>query len=313
MTADNQHHSAEYQVVVPVYNSEGTLQELFGRIKDTFGEIKTTFGVIFVDDGSKDNSWEVLKELKASYPGLIKAVRLSKNYGQHNALFCGLSFVKEEHVIIIDDDLQTPPEEIKKLVARYHESEADLIYGYYKKKKHSLLRNLGSKFLKMSSRHLHESPGEGSSFKLVENTLVKNILNHYQNFVYIDELFLWYTEDIAFVQVDHIARKGSKSGYSAGKLFRLFFNITIYYTAVPLKLMTFTGLLASIASFGFAVRFIIRKIFFDVPLGYTSIIVTVLFSASLILLSLGIIGEYLNRIYMVQNKKPPYSIKKVLK
>ncbi|MCF8338486.1 MAG: hypothetical protein K9I74_10955, partial [Bacteroidales bacterium] len=120
-------------------------------------------------------------------------------------------------------------------------------------------------------------------------------------------------EDIAFVEVEHHARKHNKSGYSHGKLLKLFFNVTVYYTAIPLKVMTYLGLISSVISFGFAIRFIIRKLFFDVPLGYTSIIVTILFAAGLILLSLGIIGEYLNRIYIVQNKKPPYSIKKVLK
>jgi len=306
-------NSVDFAVVVPVFNSQDTLEELFDRTEKVFDKLDKTFEVIFVDDGSRDKSWEVLKALKKAHPEKVKAIRLSKNYGQHNALFCGLGFVNESHVITMDDDLQTPPEEIEKLITKYNESEADLVYGYYKRKKHNFLRNFGSKLLKKSSKHLYDAPGEGSSFKLVENKLVKNILNHYQNFVYIDELFLWYTEDIDFVQVDHHPRKGGRSGYSTGKLLRLFFNITIYYTAVPLKLMTAVGLISSLVSIGFAIRFIIRKIFFDVPLGYTSIIVTVLFSASLILFSLGIIGEYLNRIYMVQNKKPPFSIKKVLK
>lgn len=306
-------NSVDFAVVVPVFDSQDTLEELFERTEKVFDKLEKTFEVIFVDDGSRDNSWEVLKVLKERHPDKVKAISLSKNYGQHNALFCGLGFVDGSDVITIDDDLQTPPEEIEKLIEKHQETKADLVYGYYKRKKHSFIRNLGSRLLKNSSKHLSEAPGEGSSFKLVENKLVSNIMNHYQNFVYIDELFLWYTEDIAFVLVEHHSRQGGRSGYSAGKLLRLFFNITIYYTAVPLKLMTAIGLISSLVSFGFAVRFIVRKIFFDVPLGYTSIIVTVLFSASLILFSLGIIGEYLNRIYMVQNKKPPFSIKKVLK
>ncbi len=313
MSQDLAHNRVDYTVVVPVYNAEDTLASLYERIAATFDKIQKTFEIIFVDDGSKDQSWNILADLKRNHPEKVKAISLAKNYGQHNALFCGLSFVNDADVITIDDDLQTPPEDIEKLIGKHHETKADLVYGYYKRKKHNLWRNLGSKILKKTSKTLYDAPGEGSSFKLIENKLVKDILNHYQNFVYIDELFLWYTEDIAFVQVEHVARKGGKSGYTPGKLMRLFFNITIYYTAVPLKLMTATGLITSIISFGFGVRFIIRKIFFDVPLGYTSMIVTILFSTSLILLSLGIIGEYLNRIYMVQNKKPPYSIKKILK
>ena len=302
-----------YSVVVPVFNGDATLEELVNRTAKLFQKLDATYEIIFVDDGSRDDSWEVLKKLKESNYEAVKAIKLSKNYGQHNAIFCGLNFVSGEYIITIDDDLQNPPEEIEKLIARHEETQADLVYGYFKRKKHSFWRNVASKMFKSFARKLQDAPGEGSSFKIIERHLVDKILKHHQNFVYIDELFLWYTEDIEFVEVAHIARKHNKSGYTHGKLLKLFFDVTIYYTAIPLKIMTYLGLLSSIVSLGFAIRFIIRKLFFDVPLGYTSIIVTILFAASLILFSLGIIGEYLNRIYIVQNKKPPYSIKKVLK
>ncbi|MEA3504168.1 MAG: glycosyltransferase family 2 protein [Bacteroidota bacterium] len=303
----------DYSVVVPVYNSEATLEELFKRTQSVFTSLKKSFEIIFVDDGGKDGSWEILQSLKKDFPDVVKAIKLTKNYGQHNAVLCGLSFCKGQQIITIDDDLQNPPEEIKKLIQKYEETKSDLVYGFYKKKKHSLWRNAGSKLVKRSGKAFQEGPGEGSSFRLIDKHLMDEILLHHQNFVFIDELFLWYTEDISFVEVAHESRKNNESGYTFWKLFKMMFNITIYYTTLPLKIMTVIGLISSVLSFGFAVRFLVRKLFFDVPLGYTSIIVTVLFSASLILFSLGIIGEYLNRIYIVQNKKPPYSIKKVLK
>jgi len=312
MNTDSQ-KDITYSVVVPVFNGEATLEELFSRTDKLFQQLGASYEMIFIDDGSRDKSWEVLKKLKAGNEKTVKAIKLSKNFGQHNAIFCGLNFISGDYVITMDDDLQNPPEEIEKLIQRHAANEADLVYGYFKRKKHEFWRNIGSKMLKNSSRKLQDAPGEGSSFKLIERHLIDKILKHHQNFVYIDELFLWYTEDIEFVEVNHHARKHNRSGYSHGKLFKLFFNVTVYYTAVPLKIMTYLGLISSIISFGFGIRFIIRKLFFDVPLGYTSIIVTILFAAGLILLSLGIIGEYLNRIYIVQNKKPPYSIKKVLK
>ncbi len=302
-----------YSIIIPVFNSEASLVELNERIHKVFAEINQSFEIIYVEDGAKDRSWEILRVLHREQKETVKAIKLSKNYGQHNAIFCGLSFAQGEYVITIDDDLQIPPEEIKKLILKYQETEADLVYGFFKKKKHNPVRNLGSKFLKKASKAINDTQGEGSSFKLFTKKLAQQILSHHQNFVYIDELFLWYTEDIAYVEVEHLKRQDSKSGYSFSKLFKLFFNITIYYTAVPLKIMTFTGLISSIISFIVGIRFIARWMMFDVPLGYTSIIVAVLFSTSLILFSLGIIGEYLNRLYIVQNKKPPYSIKKVLK
>lgn len=303
----------EYSIVVPVYNSEETLVSLFSRVKQVFGTLGKSFEVVFVDDCSKDKSWEVLSGVKALNPNEVVAIRLTRNYGQHNAVFCGFEYAKGDFIITLDDDLQIPPEEITKLIARYKETDADLVYGYFGKKHHSVVRNFGSYFIKKSSRLLLQSPGEGSSFRLLSSELAKNLLKHNQHFLYIDELLLWYTGNIAFVQVEHQKRNISHSGYSTWKLMKLSINIVIHYTAVPLKIMTYGGFILSILSFFLAIRFIINKLIHDVPLGYTSLIVAILFSTSIIMLCLGVIGEYLTRIYKVQNKKPPYSIKKILK
>ena len=303
----------EFTVIVPIFNSEQTLVELYNRTAAVFGTNGHTFEMVFVDDFSHDKSWEVLAQLKKLHPENITAIRLAKNFGQHNAVFCGLEHSKGELIITIDDDLQIPPEEINKLIQVYNEKDADLVYGYFGKKKHSLIRNLGSYFIKKSSRILLNSPGEGSSFRLITAGLAANILKHQQHFMYIDELFLWYTSNIAFTEVTHQKRAVHRSGYSTWKLFQLSANIVIYYTAVPLRIMTYGGFLFSVLSFITGIRFIINKILHDVPLGYTSLIVAILFSTSIIMLCLGLIGEYLSRIYQVQNKKPPYSIKKILK
>jgi polyisoprenyl-phosphate glycosyltransferase len=303
----------EYSIIVPVYNSEDTLEELFMRTRAVMENLGCSFEMIFVDDYSQDRSWEILESIKKNYPTETIAIRLSKNFGQHNAVFCGIEHARGELMITIDDDLQIPPEEIPKLVGLYHEKDADLVYGFFGKKKHSVLRNFGSFFIKKSSRILMNSPGEGSSFRLLTSTLARNILKHNQHFMYIDELLLWYTGNIAFIEVDHKKRSSHRSGYSNWKLMKLSANIVIYYTAVPLRIMTYGGFILSVLSFILGVRFIISKILHDVPLGYTSLIVAILFSTSIIMLCLGLIGEYLSRIYQVQNKKPPYSVRKILK
>ena len=159
---------------------------------------------------------------------------------------------------------------------------------------------------------MFDAPGEGSSFRFITKQLGKQILEHAQNFVFIDELLLWYTGDISFVKVEHEKRKSGKSGYSKIKLFKLSLNLMLYYTAIPLKLMIYGGFFAAFFSFFLGIYFIVKKIFLHVPHGYTSIIVTILFSTGIIIFSLGIIGEYLIRIYMVQNKKPSYAIKQAL-
>jgi glycosyltransferase involved in cell wall biosynthesis len=301
----------EYSVVVPVFNSEASLEELFSRLTAVMDSNGKAYEFIFVDDGSRDRSWEVLKKLKEDHPGVLTAIRLAKNFGQHSATFCGFNFAKGNFIITIDDDLQCPPEEIPKLVKVMEEADAELVYGIYKKKKHSFIRNLGSKSFKKSASLLG-SPKDGSSFRLISKNIIEKIIIHHQNFVFIDEILHWYTEYIGLAAVEHHKRKYKRSGYSNRKIWSLLANIMFYYTTAPLKLMVYGGLISSAFFFILSIYFILKKILLDVPLGYTSLIVAILFSTSLILLSLGVIGEYLSRIYMVQNKKPLYSVKKVL-
>jgi polyisoprenyl-phosphate glycosyltransferase len=301
----------EFSVVVPVYNSEASLQELFRRLTTVLDQTGKKYELIFVDDGSLDRSWDVMKEIKEAHPENFTAIRLAKNFGQHNATFCGFNFAKGNYVITLDDDLQCPPEEIPKLINTMHETDAELVYGIYKKKKHSLYRNLGSKSLKSVSNLLGR-PKEGTSFRLISKNIIEKIIVHHQNFVFIDEILHWYTDYISFTFVEHHKRKYRRSGYNRTKIWGMVANIMYYYTTAPLKLMVYGGMISSVIFFFFSIYFILRKLLMNVPLGYTSLIVAILFSTSLILLSLGVIGEYLSRIYMVQNKKPLYSVKKVL-
>ncbi|MDP1621755.1 MAG: glycosyltransferase family 2 protein [Bacteroidales bacterium] len=304
--------TVKYSVVVPVFNSESSLEELFTGLKAVFDAQQEQFEVVFVEDNSKDRSWEIIANLKKLYPDHVTAIKLSKNFGQHNATFCGFSFAKGELIITIDDDLQTPPSEVTKLIGEYNRTGADLVYGYYGRKGHSRIRNLGSQSLKTSAKVFHNSPGEGSSFRLLTSDLAHKILRHEQNFIFLDEVLLWYTNDLAFVEVAHLPRKYKQSGYSLPALFRLFANVVLYYTMVPLKFLVYGGFLISLVTFFIGIYFIVKKMVYNVPLGFTSLIVTILFSTSIILFSLGVLGEYLSRIYQVQNRKPPYSIKKII-
>jgi undecaprenyl-phosphate 4-deoxy-4-formamido-L-arabinose transferase len=302
----------DYSIVVPVYNSCESLEELYQRIGQTMNKIEKTFEVIFVDDDSIDNSWNILESIKKANPEKIIAIRLARNFGQHNATICGIAQASGPYIITIDDDLQNPPEEIAKLISTMDNSDADLVYGIYSKKQHSLVHNLGSATLKAGSRYISRTKGTGSSFRLMKSSLGKNLLNHQINFIYIDELFNWYTNHIAFVLVDHKKRPYQKSTYTPHSLFSMISNLVIYYTAIPLRMMVYGGFIISIFTFFIGLAFIYKKLVHDVPLGFTALIVAILFSTSIILLSLGVIGEYLSRIYMVQNQKPPFAIKTLL-
>jgi polyisoprenyl-phosphate glycosyltransferase len=303
----------DYSVIIPVFNSCESLKELFREVTVTFESIGKSFEVIFVDDASADCSWDILTEIQKENPERVTAIRLSKNFGQHNATLCGIASASSEYIITIDDDLQNPPKEIAKLIERIKQTDADVVYGIFTKKHHSMVHNMGSRALKGSSRRFFQTKGEGSSFRIMKASMAHNLLNHQINFIYIDELFNWYTSNIEFVTVEHHKRPYQKSNYSNKSLISMLSNLVIYYTAIPLQLMIYTGFITSLLSFIIGLVFIYRKFFQDVPLGFTAVIVAVLFSTSVILLSLGVLGEYLSRIYQVQNKKPPYSIKTTLR
>ncbi len=302
-----------YSIVVPVYNSEDTLEELFSRTKAVFDQMGVSFEFVFVEDCGTDGSWEMLKKLKAEHPDLVTAVKLHRNYGQHNATICGFSFSRGDVVITIDDDLQHPPEEILKLIKEYDEEDADIVYGIFSRKQHSKLRNIGSRSIKKTSKLLLKGTGKGSSFRLIKKEIIDKLLDHNIHFVFIDQILLWHTNFFGLVEVEHHKRLVKKSGYTAKKLFMLTKDLVYFYTNIPLKLMVYGGLGMSLIFFLLGLRFIIQKWWFNVTVpGYTSTIVTILFSTGVIVFSLGIIGGYLSRIYTVQSKKPPFTIKKVL-
>lgn len=301
-----------YSIVIPAFNCKETIAQLCSEIEDVFQSVSDSYEIIIVNDGGNVDAWVEIEKLHEFRKGRITAIRLTRNYGQHNATLCGIENSTGKYIITIDDDLQVRPMEILKLIEGLNSSLHQLIYGVYQKKQHSLLKNIGSSSLKKVSTLLLKSPGKGSSFRLITKALAEKILQHGQSFVYVDELLLWYTDNIIFVKVEHEKRKTSKSGYSSFKLFKIVFNITTHYTAIPLKLMTYAGLIFSVITFLLGIFFIIKKTWANVPLGYTSLIVTILFSTSLILLSLGIIGQYLYKLYQAQNRKPSYTVMKKL-
>ncbi len=306
-------NQVDISIVIPVYNSENTLEELFNRIKSTLEKTTKSFELIFCEDCGMDKSWDVLKIIKEKNPSLVTAIKLNKNYGQHNAIMCGFGFAKGELIITMDDDLQHPPEEILKLLDSYEKDGSDVVYGVYRKKQHSLARNVGSYSVKKTSKAMYDGKGKGSSFRLIKRDIIEKILEHDQYFIFIDELLLWYTDNIEFVEVEHHKRLESKSTYTKRKLFKLVSDLIFFYTNMPLKLMIHGGFIVSFITFILGLQFIIRKIFFNTPVvGYSSLIVTILFSTSIIVFSLGVIGGYISRIYQVQNNKPPYNIDKVL-
>jgi glycosyltransferase involved in cell wall biosynthesis len=301
----------EISIVIPVFNSAEILPQLCAEIEQHLQQ--TGYEIILVDDGSKDESWKKIIELKSKYGEKILGVRLTRNYGQHNALVCGFSFAKGSAIITMDDDLQHPPSEIPKLVQKFKETNADVVYGIYQVKQHSAIRNAGGSLARRSSKIAIGNIGLGSSFRMMKKDIADKVSFHKnQAHVFIDEILHWYTSRFATVEVEHHERKTGKSGYTFFRLATIYFDTMINYTAIPLKLMTWIGLLSSLVTFGLGIEFIYRKIVYQVKPGFTAEIVTILFSTSMLMFCMGIIGQYLYKLYHLQSRRPAWSINEVI-
>lgn len=298
-----------YSLIIPVYNSAGTLPSLVQEIEKSLEGERVQ--IVFIDDYSSDNSWEVLQRLKKESKFNIVIISLANNYGQHAALFCGLQYADGEYVVTIDDDLQHHPQEISKLRDCIKADNADLVYGIYAQKKHGVVRNTGSKLFAAIVNKFASTPLQGSSFKMIQADLVAKILMHPHYNFYLDEVLAWYSKKTSFVQIEHAERTIGSSGYSPLSLVKMSVRILLNYTALPLKFITIMGFLSSLTSFGFGIFYIYEKITKEAQSGFTAIIVSIFFSSGLILFALGIIGEYISRIFLIQTGKPPFKIKEL--
>ena len=304
----------EYSVVVPVYNSEKTLQELCARIADTLRKMDASFEIVLVNDNSTDGSWNIIKELRNNPAYNIMAVRLRKNFGQHKALLCGFQFARGEYIVTIDDDLQFFPEDIMVLAGESKKNNADLVYGYYKsERQHPAIRKAGSAFVSVIFEKFGNTSGQGSSFKLIHRSVIDKIKDYNHSFTFLDEILSWHTTSIGWAEVHHAERREGQSGYSVFKLVLLTLNLIFGYTTIPLRFMTWFGLASFWVCLFFVCYFIYMRMTTGAELGFTALIVSIFMSTGLILFSLGIIGEYLNRLFALQHKKPPYLIGEVLK
>lgn len=298
-------------IVVPVYNASKVLYNLQKEVDSVFAGLNMTYQLVLVDDFSRDDSWAVIRDIKEKNPAKVVAIRMARNFGQHNAIFCGLRFCTGDFVVTMDDDMQHPPSEIPKLLAKQKEKNADVVYGTSKDYKKPLFRRMISKGFNSTSKY-SDGMGVGSPFRLMKKELVKKLVSHTQYFVFLDDIISWYSHNIDHVDVRHDHSQVKKSRYNAGSLMNLYYEISVGHNAVPLKFITWMGFMSAFISFAVAAIFIVRKLFFHVRVGYTGIIVSIMFTAGVILFSIGFIGEHLRRMYNILNAQPQYSVAEVL-
>jgi len=300
-----------YSIVIPVYKSQRSLTELYERIDNTFERIEGDFELILVEDGGGDGSWDVMKSLRQR-SDRVKIVRLTRNFGQHNALMCGFSFASGKYVITMDDDLQNPPEEIPKLIDKIDSSDLDLVCGVPEKKQQSWIRNAGSSFFfwLLSRIFKLDRSFPMSNFRIISKPVVDEICQVRTPNPAVGLLVLKVTNRIANITVEHRKRAHGKTTYTPGKLIRHFLHGILYHSTLPLKWVFFFGMFSILAAFTLSAYYLILFLLGRIVVpGWITLVLLVLFFSGIIMFSLGIIGEYLLRITEEVYHIPQYVIR----
>lgn len=299
-------------VVVPVYNSEENLSELSRQLSDALAGIEHE--VLLVNDASPDRSWERIREQAALHPRIV-GINLRKNSGQDNAIMAGLRAARGDYVVIMDDDLQHSPYDILKLLDRCETQEADVCFAQFPVKRQALWKNLGSWLNGKVADKVIGKPDKVylSPFKLIAGDVVKAMVGYDGPFPYVDGLLFTVTTNVTQVPVEHHARYRGRSNYSLVRSIKVFMKLATSFSVFPLRVASFLGFCFAAIGFGLGLYYVLD--YFTsahVVEGWTTLAVLFLVIGGIILLSLGMIGEYLGRAYLTLNRRPQYSIKEII-
>lgn len=297
--------------VIPCYRSAQSIGGVVEEIETAMKELPAyRHEIILVNDASPDDTFDVIRELCGANRHVC-GVNLARNFGQHAALMAGFGYVRGDIVVCLDDDGQTPAKEVGKLLAGV-EAGSDVVYAKYVHKQHSAFRNLGSKINELMTRVMLGKPKELyiSSYFAARRFVIEEMLRYQNPYPYVIGLVLRTTKKITNVEVTHREREIGTSGYTMGKLLGLWFNGFTAFSVKPLRIATVAGVLSACMGFVYGIYTIIKKFLNpDVVVGFSALMAALVFFCGLILLMLGIIGEYLGRIYISLNNSPQYVIR----
>lgn len=298
-------------VVVPVYNSEQSLEALVEQLHEHLPALASTFEILLVNDGSADGSWALIERLSARFPA-VRGLNLMRNYGQHNALLAGIRAVRNEIVVTLDDDLQHPPAEVAKLLQKLDEG-FDVVYGVPEQQRHGLLRDLASYMTKVAlqgamgadnARHI-------SAFRVFRAQLRDAFAAFAGPFVSIDVLLTWATRSFSRVVVRHEPRRLGVSNYTVRKLITHALNMITGFSVLPLQLASVMGFAFTLFGLGLFLYVLVNYFIIGgrVP-GFTFITSVVALFSGAQLFAIGVIGEYLARVHFRLMDKPPYAVRR---
>jgi glycosyltransferase involved in cell wall biosynthesis len=298
-------------VIIPVYNSELILPELIAALGAGLPGCADVFEVILVNDGSRDGSWKVIEELADRSP-FIHAIDLMRNYGQHNALLAGIRAARHEVIVTMDDDLQHPPEEIPRLLAKLDEG-LDVVYGVPAKEQHGFLRDLASLATKVTLQHAMgaDTARHISAFRAFRTDLRKAFADYQGSFVSIDVLLTWGTTRFIGITTAHNERKVGVSSYTVRKLMTHAMNMVTGFSVLPLQLASLVGFLCTALGLLLFVYVLYNYFILGgrVP-GFTFLVSTIAIFSGAQLFAIGIIGEYLARVHFRLMDKPSYAVRR---
>ena len=300
--------------VIPCYRSEQTITGVVEEITQTMGQLPGyTFEIILVNDCSPDDTFQIIRQLCGQYDNLI-GINLARNFGQHSAIMAGLHYATGDICVFLDDDGQTPANEVEKLLDAIA-AGADVAMASYDHKMHSHFRNWGSKVNECMMHIMLRKPRElfVSSYFAVKRFVADSMLQYSNSYPYLPGLLLRATKNIVNVPVHHREREGGTSGYTLKKLLGLWFNGFTAFSVVPLRAATAVGVASAFVGFIYGIYTIIRKLVDpNILLGFSSIMAAILFIGGMLMIMLGLVGEYIGRIYISLNNSPQYVVREAI-
>src|SRR5438874_895000 len=303
----------ELSLGIPVYNGSRTIGALVEHTTKIFGS--TSFEIVLVNDGSEDDSETVCAQLAEKFPQNVTFVHLSRNFGEHSAVLAGFTRARGRYVAVLDDDSQNPPEEVVRMLDELKRKNYDVVYGHYIEKKHSWFRNLGSRFNDRIATLMLHKPKELylSSFKVINRFLIDEIVKYRGPYPYTDGLIYRVTRNIGQIPVEHRASPGGSSRYTLRRLIRLWLNMFLNFSIKPLRLSIYVGLFTSCLSLVALIAIVIDRLWItpNVTLGIPTVLGTIVLLAGIQLMILGLVGEYLGRLYLDHTGTPQYVVRYV--
>ncbi len=302
--------------VIPCYRSEATLPGVIREIQDTMEKMKDYgYEIVLVNDCSPDGTFSVIRKLCQENDNIV-GIDLARNFGQHSALMAGFHYVKGDVIVCLDDDGQTPADEADRLLMGI-EKGADVVYARYGKKHHSGFRNWGSHVNELMTRAMLGKPKDLylSSYFAAKRFVVDEMMRYEFAYPYVIGLVLRTTKNIINVDVEHRDRQAGVSGYTIGKLLNLWFNGFTAFSVKPLRIATVTGAGCAFLGFAYGIYTIIKKIFINPPdlvTGFSALMSVLVFMGGMMMLMLGLLGEYMGRMYISMNNSPQFVIRECI-